>query len=129
VSEHEEQTPFARLGGEPALRAIVSDFVGRCFDDLMIGYMFRRAPRERIERFEYEHAAEHLGAGVRYGGRDLRGAHRVHRVNGGQFMRRLQLLRETLERHGVPDDIRDDWLAYHESLRPEITDQPGSVCR
>lgn len=117
---------FETIGGEPALRAIIADFVGGCFDDVMIGFLFQRASRARIERFEYEHAAEHLGAGVTYGGRPLDQAHARHRIFGGQFDRRLTILRRTLDRHGVPAPIRDRWLAHHESLRGLITaDRPG----
>lgn len=121
-------TRFERLGGEQALRPIVHRFVDRCFDDTMIGFLFRRADRDRVKRFEYQHAAEFLGAGVRYEGRALRAAHAAHRIMGGQFMRRLQILRETLEEHDVPEETVTAWLTHQESLRAHITAQPGSEC-
>jgi hemoglobin len=120
---------FEQIGGEPALRAIVDDFVDRCFDDTMIGFLFRRASRERIKRFEYEHAAEVLGGPGAYGGRPLDEAHRRHRILGGQFDRRLQILRETLDAHGVPPEVRDGWLAEQRRLRHLITADPDSNCR
>ena len=76
---------FDELGGEPKLRAIVDDFVDRCFDDMMIGFLFQRADRDRIKRFEYQHAAEHLGGDIRYGGRPLDVAHGPHRIFGGKW--------------------------------------------
>lgn len=119
-------TDFETLGGEPALRTIIDAFVDGCFDDVMIGFMFQRASRERVKRFEYEHAAEHLGAGIRYGGRPLDEAHARHKIFGGQFDRRLTILRRTLERNAVPAPIQARWLAHHESLREVITrDRPG----
>ena len=119
---------FEDIGGEPKLRAIIDDFVDACFDDMMIGFLFQKAgaSRERIKRFEYQHAAEHLGADVRYGGRPIGAAHQRHRIFGGQFDRRATILRRTLEKHGVPEDIRDAWLARQEALRAQITaDRPG----
>ncbi len=89
-------TLFERLGGESALGAIIARFVDRMFDDLMIGYLFRAADRERVKAKEYEFAARHLGAQLSYTGRALAEAHRAHRISGGQFMRRLQILKETL---------------------------------
>lgn len=121
-------TPFERIGGEATLRPLVDDFVDRCFDDLMIGFFFARANRARTKRFEYEHAAAFLGAEVEYAGRSIRGAHAKHRIMGGQFARRLTLLRQTLEDHGVPDDIRERWLAHQESLRAEVTHFDGGRC-
>jgi hemoglobin len=124
-----EASLFEQMGGEPALRAVVDDFVDRVFDDPMIGFFFRKASRERIKRFEYQHAAELLGAGVRYEGRPLGEAHRVHRIMGGQFARRKEILRQTLERHAVPAHVQRAWLDHVESLRALITSDPGSECR
>ncbi len=120
---------FEKLGGEPKLRAIVNDFVDRCFDDAMIGFLFQRADRDRIKRFEYEHAAEHLGGEVHYGGRPLDQAHRPHRIFGGQFARRRQILIQTLNDHGVPEDVVEAWIAHQDSLRALITGDEGSSCR
>ncbi len=120
---------FERVGGEPALRAIIEQFVDRVFDDIMIGFHFRRASRERVKEMEYQHAAEHLGGPVVYGGRPLREAHAAHRIMGGQFERRKKILDDVLRAHAVPDDVRARWLDHVESLRHLITAQPGSECR
>lgn len=120
---------FDQLGGEPKLRAIVDDFVDRCFDDVMIGFLFARAERARIKRFEYEHAAQHLGAPVEYGGRPLDQAHRPHRIFGGQFDRRRHILLETLRDHGAPSEVIEAWISHQDSLRPLITKDADSNCQ
>jgi truncated hemoglobin YjbI len=120
---------FEQLGGEPTLRAIVDDFVDRCFDDMMIGFLFTRAERTRIKRFEYEHAAHHLGAPIEYGGRALDQAHGPHRIFGGQFDRRRQILIETLRDHEAPSEVVDAWIAHQDSLRALITNDPDSNCQ
>lgn len=120
---------FDALGGEPALRAIIADFVDRIFDDVMIGFFFRAASKERIREFEYQHAAEHLGGPVQYEGRPLRAAHAAHPIRGGHFERRKEILRQVLRAHAVPEPIVDAWIAHTESLRSEITGDPGSECR
>lgn len=114
-----------RIGGEPALRAIVDDFVARMFADPMIGFFFRDATQKRIAELEYQHAAEWLGGPVKYKGRPLDQAHAKHRIQGGQFDRRREILRQTLLRHGVPDDLVTAWLAHVDSLRAQIT---GADC-
>lgn len=121
-------TLFETLGGETALRAIIEDFVDRLFDDLMIGFFFRKADRERVKRFEYEHAAEWLGAGQAYGGRSLAQAHAAHPIRTGHFGRRLQILREVLAKHRVPEDIAKGWIAHQESLRSEVMGQKPKLC-
>ncbi len=119
---------FECLGGEAALRAIVDDFVARVFDDLMIGFFFRHSDQRRIAEFEYQHAAEHLGGPVHYTGRPLTEAHAKHPIRGGHFDRRAQILRDTLEHHGVAPDIRERWLRHIESLRPLVTRDGVSQC-
>ena len=121
-------TLFEDLGGEPVLRQVIDQFVERVFADVMIGFFFRNARRERIKQKEYEFAAQHLGADIAYTGRALSEAHRAHPIMGGQFARRLMILKETLEAAGVPEHVKSHWLKHTESLRPLITADVGREC-
>jgi len=123
-----EPSLYDELGGEPALRRIVDRFVDRMFDDMMIGYLFRSARRERVKEKEFEHAAEHLGAGVRYTGKPLDVAHRPHAIRGGQFMRRLRILETTLDELGAPARVKAHWLARTLEQRALVTPDEGGVC-
>lgn len=119
---------YDRLGGEPAVRAIARDHVARMTSDLMIGFFFARVDAQRLAEREYQHAARFLGADVAYEGRPLDAAHAPHRIMGGHFARRKELLRQVLVAHAVPDDIREAWLAHTDSLRAQITPDVGSEC-
>ena len=120
MAANDELSLFAELGGEPALRRIIDRFVDRLFDDLMIGFLFQRANRERIKEKEFEFAAQFLGAPVEYSGRPLEDAHRRHRIFDGQFQRRLTILRNTLNELGAPPRVRDALLAHTSSLRDRV---------
>jgi hemoglobin len=119
---------FDDLGGEPGLRRIIDRFVDRVFDDVMIGFFFRNARRERIKQKEYEFAAQHLGAGTEYTGRPIAEAHRAHPIMGGQFARRLMILKETLEAEQVPEHVKQHWLAHTEAQRALVTADQGREC-
>jgi hemoglobin len=119
---------FDSLGGEPALRPLIAHFVDRMFHDIMIGYLFRAADRERVKAKEYEFAARHLGAPVEYTGRPLPEAHRAHRITGGQFMRRLQILKETLAAFQAPAAVNEHWVAHTLSLQAQITNNALDQC-
>ncbi|OGQ81716.1 MAG: hypothetical protein A3F90_13250 [Deltaproteobacteria bacterium RIFCSPLOWO2_12_FULL_60_19] len=121
-------TLFEQLGGEAKLREIIETFIDRVFDDRMIGFFFRNADRRRIGEMEYQFTAKFFGADVEYHGRPLDEAHAKHPIMGGQFARRQQILKETLEIYGVPEHIREAWLQHNESLRPLITKDAGSDC-
>ncbi len=103
---------FEQLGGEAALRAIIDRFVDRMFEDVMIGFFFAQASKSRIKEKEFEFAARHLGAAVEYTGRALDEAHRRHTIMTGQFLRRLQILKDTLSEFGVAEHIRQHWIEH-----------------
>jgi hemoglobin len=123
-------TLFDQMGGEPALRAVIDRFIDRVFDDMMIGFFFQNAntSRQRVKAKEYEFAARHLGAEVPYTGKSIREAHAPHPIMGGQFNRRLQILRETLEEMHVPEPVREHWLKHTEALRAQVTRDAGNAC-
>jgi hemoglobin len=111
---------FEQAGGEFAVRLMIHDFVGRAFDDTMIGYLFRRADIARVREMEYQFAAAHLGGEVAYQGRPLTEAHRPHRILDGQFARRLQLLRDVLAEHRCPSQVIEHWVRHTEALRSKV---------
>ena len=123
-----ERTLFDEVGGEPVLRRIVDRFVDRIFDDAMIGFFFRDASRARVKEKEYEFAARHLGADIPYTGRGIREVHAAHPIMGGQFMRRLQILKDTLDEFQVPESVREHWIRHTEALRPQVTRDAGTAC-
>lgn len=121
-------TLFDRIGAA-GLRAVLTDFYGRVFADVMIGFMFRGKDRQHLIDREYELTAALLGApGVTYTGRPMRAAHAQHTIFGGQFERRLQILRETLRDHGVDPEVQAAWIDHTLALRDQITRDRGSDC-
>lgn len=122
------RTLYDELGGEPRLREIIDTFIDRVFEDRMIGFFFRNADKKRIKEMEFQLTARFFGADVEYQGRPLEVAHARHPIMGGQFARRLQILKETLEHYRVPAHIREAWLEHTERLRPLITRDAGSDC-
>ena len=121
-------TPFEQLGGEAKLRAVIDTFIERVFADRMIGFFFRSADKARIKEMEFQLAANFLGANVEYGGRPLDQVHRKFPIMGGHFARRRQILKESIEAHGVSDDIKKLWLDHTDALRPLITPEGDSGC-
>lgn len=121
-------TPFEQLGGEAKLRAVIDTFIDRVFADRMIGFFFRSADKVRIKEMEYQLAAGFLGAKVAYGGRPLDQVHRKFPIMGGHFARRRQILKESIEAHGVSEEIKKLWLDHTNALRPLITPEGDSGC-
>jgi hemoglobin len=125
-----EASLFDELGGEPVLKRIIDRFVDRLFDDVMIGFFFQASSvsRERIKAKEYEFAASHLGAPVEYSGRTIGAAHRRHAIMTGHFMRRLQILKETLDEFAVSERVRRHWVEHTLERMSEVTDPENDQC-
>lgn len=120
---------FDQIGGD-ALRAVLADFYDRLFRDVMIGFMFQGKDKQQLVQREWEFTAGFLGApNTSYSGRPMRTAHAQHRIFGGHFERRLQILRETMADHQVPAAVRDAWIAHTQALRAQITTDVGSECK
>lgn len=128
VFDPPEGSAFDRVGGEWALRNIISDFIDSCFADTMIGFMFQRADRNRIKEMEFQLAAQLLGGPFRYHGRALAEAHQPHKIQGGQFERRKFLLERALRNHNVPRDIEQILMDHTDRLRRQVTIDADSNC-
>jgi hemoglobin len=107
---------------------MVREFVDRVFDDVMIGFHFRDADRDRVHRHETELACVFLGGPEEYTGRPIREAHSAHPITGGQFMRRWRILEDVLTEHEVPADIIERWREHTEARRHLVTGNAGSSC-
>lgn len=120
-------TLFDEIGGD-RLRAVLTDFYERVFADTMIGFLFWGKDRALLIEREWEFTARLLGADVPYSGRPLRTAHAQSPILGGHFARRLQLLKEMMEKHEVPESVRKAWVEHTLALRPQVTRDTSSEC-
>ena len=120
---------FERAGGTDGLRRLFTDFYERVFDDAMIGFFFKGKDRARLIEKETELASKLLGADVAYTGRSLPEAHAAHTIFGGQFLRRLQILKDAMEAQGIDPAVRESLVEHTLALRPQITGQLPGECR
>ena len=121
--------PIDKLGRD-GVRAVVRDFYDRVFRDVMIGFMFEGKNKLHLIEREWEFACGFLGdPDIKYTGRPMRTAHAAHTIFGGQFERRLQILRETMRDHAVDPEVQQVWIAHTQALRAQITRDQGSECK
>ncbi|MFT7486558.1 MAG: hemoglobin [Candidatus Paceibacteria bacterium] len=123
------QALFELAGGEERLRPLLQDFYDRVFDDVMIGFFFKGKDKALLVQLELEFALKMLGADVEYSGRSLPEAHAAHMIMGGQFNRRLVILKETLTDHNMPSEVFEHWIEHTLSLRSQITRNLPGECR
>jgi truncated hemoglobin YjbI len=93
------------------IRAVSRDLVTRMARDPMIGFAFAGVDLARLAE-----------------GRPLEAAHFPRRIFGGQFDRRMVLLREILAEREVPAPLRDAWLAHAAAQRERVVARGAPDC-
>ena len=120
---------YEEAGGEDSIRQVLTTFYDKVFSDMMIGFHFVKADKSRLIRVETQMTCIALGAThIKYEGKPVQKAHAPHPILGGQFERRLQILREAMETHNLPQAVRDAWIEHNQKLRPLVTGDQGSEC-
>ncbi len=120
---------FEAAGGATGLRAMLSTFYDSVFSDVMIGFFFAAADKDRLIQKELELTARALGAtGLAYTGKPLQAAHAKHPIMGGHVERRLQLLKDAMAAHEMPAEVVAAVVEHNEALRSMVTDDVGSEC-
>ncbi len=119
---------YELAGGPDVIRAVLRDFYDTVFADIMIGFHFKGADKARLVEHELELTLQALGADVPYTGRPMRAVHAAHPILGGQFLRRRKLLADAIARAGLPDAVRDAWLAHTDGLRATVTRDASNEC-
>jgi hemoglobin len=113
-------TPYEAIGGEPAVRAVISSLYDELFEDPMVGFLFRGRDKARIVAQQVALTCSFLGGPQRYEGVPLPDAHAGLPLLPGHFDRRRRLLELAMDRHGVPPDVRSTWLRVDDALRGTI---------
>jgi truncated hemoglobin YjbI len=113
-------TLYDELGGEPVLRAVLTDLYDQLFDDLMVGFLFAGSDKAHIIEQQVAFTGRFLGGPQVYAGKPLPEAHERLPLLPGHFDRRHHLLRKTLERHHVPEAVAAEWLRIDAQLKASV---------
>jgi hemoglobin len=111
---------YDRLGGKPAISAVVDDFVGNVAADSRINGFFARTDVPNLKRLLVEQICQASGGPCTYTGRDMATTHRGMNVTDAQFNALVEDLVKTLDKFNVPQREKGELLAALGSLKPQI---------
>ena len=115
---------FERLGGDPAIAAVMQRFFERILADPDLAPIFARVNVERHQRKTGTFVAAATGGPEPWTGRDMAAAHRHLRVTDDQFDAVAGHLIDTLSELEVPEDLATELVVLVASLRGEIVTLP-----
>ena len=114
---------YDRLGGQPAIVAVVDDFVANVAADSRINARFANADIPRLKRLLVEQICQGTGGPCKYTGRDMRSSHRGMNVTDAQFNALVEDLVKTLDKFKVPATEKGELLAILGPMKSDIVGQ------
>jgi hemoglobin len=115
-----DKTLFERLGGTPAITAVVEEFVARTTTDPRIKYRFFNTDATQLKKLLVEFVASASGGGVTYTGRDMTTTHAGMDLVDDEFTALVEDLVAALDKFHVPDREKGELLGALGPLKPQI---------
>ena len=115
-----ETSLYDRLGGKPAITAVVDDFVGNVAGDARINGYFARANVPHLKAMLVDQICEASGGPCKYAGRDMKSAHAGMGIGDPQFTALVEDLVKSLDKFKVPAREKNELLAALGSMKQEI---------
>jgi hemoglobin len=118
------KTPlYQRLGGLPAINAVVEDFVGNVARDRRINRFFARTDIPRLKFLLAQQICQATGGPCFYTGRDMKSVHRGMGVSDRHFNALVQDLGKSLNKFKVPAREQKELVATLAPLKKDIVER------
>jgi hemoglobin len=121
----QEKSLYQRLGGKPAITAVVDQFVTNVAGDNRINHYFQAdvADPARLATFKINlvnQICEGTGGPCKYTGKDMKTAHAGMGITDADFNALVEDLVSALNKFNVPDKEKNDLLAILGPMKPDI---------
>ncbi|HEX4622769.1 MAG TPA: group 1 truncated hemoglobin [Myxococcaceae bacterium] len=113
---------FERLGGEPAIEAVVTDFMKNVAADERINAHFAVSDLELLHKRLVEFICVATGGPCKYGGRSMLESHRGMGITKSQFAAIAEDLVKTLDTLHVPEKEKGEVLGAVAPLSKDIVE-------
>ena len=108
------------MGGQPAIVAVVDDFVGNVAADARINKFFANTNIPRLKRLLVEQICAGSGGPCQYTGQSMTEAHRGMGVKDADFNALVEDLVKTLNKFNVPQAEQQELLGVLGPMKGQI---------
>lgn len=115
---------YDRLGGKPAIEAVVDEFLARVAADERINAGFAGSNLPKVRQRLVELICMASGGPCVYSGRDMKTAHAGMGVTGAQFDALAGHLVEALDKFKVPEKEKNEVIALVAPMKSDIVEEP-----
>ena len=118
-----DQRPlFDRLGGLPAITAVVEEFVTTTGNDPRINMFFANTDIPKLKQSMVDHICESTGGPCKYTGKTMKESHTGMKVKKEHFDAFMDDLTKTLDKLKVPAREKSEVLAFFSSLEADVVE-------
>ena len=117
---------YERLGGYDAIAAVVGDLMQRLFSDPQVGVYWKghsQDSKKREQQTLVNYMCHAAGGPVFYNGRDMKTSHAGLGISESDWQVTAGHLITTLETFNVPEQEKQEVLAFVSSLKKDIVEQ------
>src|SRR5262245_50725608 len=118
---------FERLGGQPAINAVVDDFAGNVLNDPRINKKFAKSDPARLLANLKDFVCFATGGPCRYTGLDMKTSHKNMGATAGEFTALVEDLVKTLNKFNVGATEQKELLTSLAGLRNDIVESESTA--
>ena len=122
-STKSDQSLYDRLGGKPAIVAVVDNFTGKVAADARINARFANTDIPHFKAMLVDQICEASGGPCKYTGKDMKAAHAGQNVTSEEFTALVEDLQSTLTEMKVAPAAQKDLLGALAPMKPQIVGQ------
>ena len=111
---------YERLGGKPAITAVVDDFIGNVAGDARINKRFAGADIPRLKIRLVDQVCEASGGPCKYTGASMRDAHKGMNITDAEFGALVEDLVKSLDKFKVPAKEKNELLGALGGMKGDI---------
>ena len=111
---------YERLGGKPAITAVVDDFIGNVAGDTRINKRFANADIPKLKTRLVDQVCEATGGPCKYTGASMRDAHTGMKITDAEFNALVEDLVKSLDKFKVPAGEKNELLSALGGMKPDI---------
>ncbi|MGC3975326.1 MAG: group 1 truncated hemoglobin [Nitrospira sp.] len=115
---------YERLGGKPAITAVVDQFVANVAADGRINNRFATTDIPRLKGHLIDQVCQATGGPCRYQGREMKATHLGMQISSADFGALVQDLVAALDKFNVPAAEKSELLALLGPMKRDIVEVP-----
>jgi len=119
----EKKSLYDRLGGKPAITAVVDDFIGNVAGDTRINKRFATADIPRLKTMLVNQICQASGGPCTYTGASMKDAHKGMKITDAEFNALVEDLVKSLDKFKVPAQEKGELLTALGGMKGDIVNQ------